>query len=77
MHPFSIKFLYAIVLATACYLFCYYMFKNIHGLSGIVFKSVVFATLYGGSIIYFKLSPDVMPVWQTIKNRAGIKKVRS
>ncbi|CAN5180564.1 hypothetical protein BH09BAC2_BH09BAC2_12320 [soil metagenome] len=74
MHPFSIKFLYSTILSVGVYFICYFLFSDMHGLTGIIFKSAVFAVLYGGAIIYFKLTPDVMPVWKTIQKRAGIKR---
>jgi len=72
MHPFSIKTVYAIILAFASYAICYYSFLNIHGFWAMVLKSVVFITLYGGSVIYFDLSPDVSPVWKVVKKRTRI-----
>jgi O-antigen/teichoic acid export membrane protein len=73
MHPFSIKTAYAIVLAFCCYTVCYYSFRQIHGLLGMTLKSILFIALYGGGVIRFKLSPDVLPVWRTIRTRVGSK----
>ncbi|MBA3674864.1 MAG: polysaccharide biosynthesis C-terminal domain-containing protein, partial [Chitinophagaceae bacterium] len=77
MQPFSNKTAYAIILAFASYAFCYYAFLNLHGFSGIVIKTIVFLGLYGGSVIYFNLSPDVMPVWETIQRKSRRKKRRT
>ena len=74
MHPFSTKTAYAIVLAFIAYTICYYSFLSLHNFLGIVIKSSVFLALYGGTVIYFKLSPDVLPVWETIQTKTGIKK---
>ena len=74
IHPFTNKTIYAVIIAFACYGICYYTFQNFHGFSGIVLKGSVFAALYGGAIIYFNLSPDVLPVFETIKKRAGFGK---
>ena len=74
MQPFSTKTAYAILLAFAAYTICYYSFLNLHGFLGILIKSVAFLLLYGGSVIYFKLSPDVLPVWKAIQTKTGIKK---
>ena len=77
MHPFSNKTIYAVVLAFVCYTICYYTFISFHGFLGIMLKSTVFTALYGGVIIYFDLSPDVLPVWDTMKSRTfGRKKSR-
>lgn len=69
MHPFSMKTIYAIILAIMSYAVCYYAFHNIHGFIGIIIRSMVFVSLYGGSILYFDLTPDIMPVWDTIRKR--------
>lgn len=74
MHPFSNKTAYAIVLAFASYAICYFLFLPVKGFSGIILKSFVFVILYAGSVIYFKLSPDLMPVWQTIRNKTRMRR---
>ena len=74
MQPFSVKTAYTIVLAFIAYSICYYSFLTLHTFSGILIKTLVFFALYGGSVIYFNLSPDVLPVWETIQKKSGIKK---
>ncbi len=74
MHPFSYKTLYAIIIAAICFYICYYTFMNFHGFLAMVLKSIVFIALYAGAIIYFDLTPDALPVIDSIKNRA--KKMR-
>jgi O-antigen/teichoic acid export membrane protein len=69
MHPFSLKTIYAVILAGLCYVICYFTFANIHGFFGIMLKSTVFTALFGGGIIYFDLSPDVLPLWDTVVKR--------
>jgi O-antigen/teichoic acid export membrane protein len=73
MHPFSYKTLYAIIISIICFYACYYTFINLRGFFAMVLKSIVFIALYGGAIIYFDLSPDVLPVWESIKKRGKIK----
>ena len=74
MHPFSYKTLYAIIIAAGCFYICFYTFMNFHGFLAMVLKSIVFIALYGGAIVYFDLTPDALPVIESIKNRA--KKMR-
>jgi len=69
MHPFSIKSLYSIILALACYAITYFLFINFHGFLGIVLKSAVFISLFTFSILYFKLSPDTIPVLSVVRKR--------
>ena len=74
MHPFSIKTIYSIIVAIACFGLCYYAFQNLHGFFAIILKSIVFIAMYGAAIIYFNLSPDLLPVWDSIKKRTGKKR---
>ncbi len=74
MQPFSMKTIYAIILAFVSYLICYFTFRTMHGFFAMVLKSVVFTLLYGGSIVYFDLSPDVLSIWGNMKSRATKKK---
>jgi len=77
MHPFSMKTIYAIVFAFFAYIICYFAFASLHGFTAILLRTIVFAGLYGGAIIYFDLTPDILPVWNNLKNRAYPKKKSS
>jgi len=73
LFPFTASSLYTLFLAATCFVICYFLFQNIHGLPGLLIRSIVFCLLYGTSAIYFRLSPDVVPVWNAIKKRIGIR----
>jgi len=73
LFPLTIQSLYTILLAGACYAGCYFAFKDMHGLTGLFVRSIAFIALYATGVISMKLSPDIQPVVQTIKNRLGIK----
>lgn len=73
LFPFTISSLYTLLLAGVCFTICYLLFLNIHGLPGLLLRSIVFCILYGTGVVYLKLSPDIAPVWNTIKKRIGIK----
>ena len=73
LFPFTIQSLYTILVAGICFAICYLLFANIHGLAGLIFRSIGFCILYGTSVLYLKLSPDVIPVWNTIKKKIGIR----
>jgi O-antigen/teichoic acid export membrane protein len=74
LQPFSIKTVYTLLLAAACYGICYFSFRNIEGFAGMFIRSMVFISLYVSGIIYFRLSPDLEPVLQTVKKRLGLGK---
>ncbi len=69
MHPFSVKTLYAVIIAIICYFICYYTFIHLHGFFAMVLKSIVFIALYAGAVIYLDLTPDILPVLDSIKKR--------
>jgi hypothetical protein len=73
LFPLTIHSLQAIVLAAASYGACYFLFRNMHGMEGMILRSLAFILLYASGTVYMKLSPDINPVMQTIKKRLGKK----
>jgi O-antigen/teichoic acid export membrane protein len=71
LQPFTKTSLYTIIIAGLCYGLCYILFKNMHGFGGLVARTASFVILYGTAVVVFNLSPDVKPVWLTIKKRLG------
>jgi O-antigen/teichoic acid export membrane protein len=71
LFPFTIQSLYTILLAAACFGICYFSFSTIHGFAGLILRSAVFCILYGTGVIWLRLSPDVKPIWNTIKKKIG------
>jgi O-antigen/teichoic acid export membrane protein len=74
LFPFTKQSAYTILLAAACYTVCYFAFINVHGFIGLVIRSITFVLVYGGVLIYFKLSPDIIPVIDAIKKRLKLVK---
>lgn len=72
MQPFSAKTIYTLLAGAAAYLACYLLFDRYQGLGWMLLRSSVFVILYGAAVLYFDLSPDVMPVWQTVRKRLGL-----
>lgn len=69
LQPFTSSSFYILVIAVCSYAISYFAFRQVHGFSGIVLRSMLFIVLYGGSVFYFKLSPDVQPVWESLRKR--------
>ncbi len=74
LQPFTLKTIYTIILGIAAYCCCYFLFDNINGFAGMILRSAVYLVLFITGTLYLKLSPDVMPVWQTFQKKLGIKK---
>jgi O-antigen/teichoic acid export membrane protein len=69
LFPFTIQSLYTVLIAALCYAICYFTFINMHGFAGLVLRSLAFIVLYGGAMLYFRLSPDILPVIESIRKR--------
>jgi O-antigen/teichoic acid export membrane protein len=67
LFPFTAQTVTTLLVSAACFAAAYYSFANIHGLPGLFGRSILFCLLFGAAIVYFKLTPDVVPVWGNIK----------
>jgi O-antigen/teichoic acid export membrane protein len=73
MQPFDLKTLYTVLLTGACFAASYFLFRNQSGLLWIILRSLTFILPFILLTLWLKLSPDVVPVWQTVKKRMGWK----
>lgn len=71
LQPFDRKSGVAILLAAGAFLICGWLFGRFHGLGWMIARSIVFLLVYGGGVLAFRLSEDVLPVWRTVKKRLG------
>ncbi len=67
MQPFTIKTILAIVSAIVVYLSVYFLTKNFSGWSGMIGKSIIFSSLFIVTVYYLNLTPDFLPIIQSIK----------
>lgn len=74
MQPFTIKTLYTLLLATALFFLCYFLFNERTGFAWIILRSTVFCALFVAGSLLLKISPDILPVWQTVKKRLGLSR---
>jgi O-antigen/teichoic acid export membrane protein len=74
LFPFSMQSVYTVLLAAACFAGCYFAFAGMYGFGGLVVRSTAFLLLFGAGTLYLKLSPDILPVFQTIQKRLGLRK---
>lgn len=65
--PFTMKSLYALLMAVAIYGIM--QLVNVHGLVGIIIKSAVFSGLYIGGVLLFRLTPDLPEVLKIVKKK--------
>jgi O-antigen/teichoic acid export membrane protein len=69
LQPFTAKTIYSLFLGALCYTICYLFFHNYQGIGWMFLRSISFILLYATGVLYFELSPDVLPVWETVRNR--------
>lgn len=73
LFPFTMQSLYSILLAGFCFITCYFLFRNLHWLPGLFLRTITFCILYGAGVAYFRLTPDTVPVLNSIKKRIGFR----
>jgi len=74
LQPFSLQSLYTLLLAGTCFVFSYFLFRDMQGWAGLFARSIFFCVVFATAATYTKLSPDIQPVLQQIQKRLGIKK---
>ncbi|MHA4845709.1 lipopolysaccharide biosynthesis protein [Flavitalea antarctica] len=72
MQPFNVKTFLTLILGLVVYAICHYLFHDKIGFIWIVLRSTAFTILYIAGVLLMNLSPDVLPVWATIKKKIGI-----
>jgi hypothetical protein len=72
MQPFNIKTFLTLVLGLVVYALCHYLFHDKIGFGWIVLRSSLFVIIYVSGVLLMKLSPDVIPVWNTLKKKIGL-----
>jgi O-antigen/teichoic acid export membrane protein len=77
LQPFNYKSGLTLLLALSAYLPSYLLFRHIHGFAAMALRSFCFLILYISGILLLKLSPDVIPVWNTLKKKLVIPYLRT
>ncbi len=74
MQPFSVKTLWTILMASALYLITYFISRNIHGWTGIFCKGILYSIMFVATTLYLNLTPDALPILDTLKKRLVINR---
>ena len=72
MQPFTIKSLFAILLAFACYGICYFLFNDNSGILWLAVRSLLFIMLFVAGTYWLNLTPDLKIVVSNLKKRIGM-----
>lgn len=73
MQPFDRNTVYTLLLTGVCFLLAYFPFRDMTGLHWIILRSLTFLVPFVAVTIWLNLSPDAIPVWQTLKKRIGMQ----
>ena len=74
MQPFHINMLYILLLSLGGYWVCHLLFGKISGIWAMAARSAVFNGLFTAGVLYIKLTPDVLPAINGIRNKLRIRK---
>jgi O-antigen/teichoic acid export membrane protein len=77
LQPFNYKTGFTLLLALLGYYVSYIIFNRIHGFAAMAMRSLFFLIIYISGTILLKLSPDVIPVWNTLKKKLAIPYLRT
>ena len=72
MQPFTRKTLYTLLLGIATWFICDRLFGHYQGFLWMIVRSLTFIVLFAAGVLGFRLSEDVIPIWQTLKKRLGL-----
>ena len=72
MQPFTIKSLFAILLAFGCYGICYFLFNDKTGIQWLAIRSLSFILLFITGTYWLNLTPDMKIVLGNLKKRIGM-----
>lgn len=67
--PFTMKTVYAVLMIVANYALCWSLFHTIHGIMGILLRSILFSILFIAGVFVFRLTPDLLQLVQSIRKR--------
>ena len=66
MQPFNRNTFYTLLLGITAYFICHFLFSSFQGFWWMVVRSSFFLLIYISGVVLLKLSPDVIPMWQTV-----------
>jgi O-antigen/teichoic acid export membrane protein len=70
MQPFSTKTFLTIISGVVCFFICYLLFNRFMGIEWITIRTITFIALFGSSVYFLKLTPDLLHVISSMRKRA-------
>jgi O-antigen/teichoic acid export membrane protein len=69
MQPFNTKTFLTVISGVICFAICYLLFNRYTGIEWIVIRTFTFIALYGASVYFMKLTPDLFHVISSMRKR--------
>ena len=69
MQPFNWKTLWTVILALSAYFICFGLYDAFRGIGWMVVRSLTFILIFFTGLYWLKLSPDAIPVLDSIRKR--------
>ena len=69
LQPFTLNTAWVLAHGIACFTLTYYLFKGLDGWTGMIVRSIFFIVIFVITAFYFKVSPDIQPVLQTVRKK--------
>lgn len=73
LFPFVPASFYILLVGAAVTVISWWLCKDLHGFWGLVVRSSLFLSLFAGAVVYFKLTPDIVPLIDALKKRLKIR----
>ena len=70
MQPFNAKTFLTIISGGVCFFICYLFFNKFTGIEWMIMRTITFIILFGSSVYFFKLTPDLFHVISSVRKRA-------
>lgn len=74
LQPFNHKSLLTLFLAATGFVICDFFFSGHEGLIWMMIRSSVFLGIYLSGVLSLNISPDIVPVWNTLLRKTGLRK---
>jgi O-antigen/teichoic acid export membrane protein len=69
LQPFTMQTVYVLAHSVTCFALTYFLFRGLAGWTGIIVGSTAFVSLFTISAYLLRLSPDIIPLIESIKMR--------
>ncbi len=74
LQPFTVHTAWVLLHGLGCFTLTYLLFRGLDGWTGMVLRTVFFVAVSAGAAWYFKVTPDIIPVMDTLAKKLRLRK---